>query len=124
MTEDHLRSSHVSCLYYIYALDTATSTDLCERCEEDKATISRALDFLEANGYIIRDVDSARRYKSPIVLTDKGRKTGKKISERIEGILNAIRDSLTEEERTDFYRCLSIVSNSLDTLTNNNTPKE
>ena len=43
----HLRSAHVSCLYYIYSLDGVTSAELCEHCEEDKATISRALDYLE-----------------------------------------------------------------------------
>ena len=50
MAEYNLRSAHVSCLYYIYTLKYATATDLCERCEEDKATISRALDHLETNG--------------------------------------------------------------------------
>lgn len=33
--------------------------DLCERSEEDKATLSRALDYLDANGYITREVESA-----------------------------------------------------------------
>ena len=33
--------------------------DLCDRSEEDKATISRALDYLDANGYITREVESA-----------------------------------------------------------------
>ena len=47
MSEYNLRSAHVSCLYYIYTLNDATATDLCEHCEEDKATISRALDYLD-----------------------------------------------------------------------------
>lgn len=33
--------------------------DLCERSEEDEATLSRALDYLDANGYITREVESA-----------------------------------------------------------------
>lgn len=33
--------------------------DLCERSEEGKATLSRALDYLDANGYITREVESA-----------------------------------------------------------------
>lgn len=33
--------------------------DLCERSEEDEATISRALNYLDANGYITREVESA-----------------------------------------------------------------
>ena len=52
MSEYNLRSAHVSCLYYLYASRGLTATDLCERCDEDKATISRALEYLEAHGYL------------------------------------------------------------------------
>ena len=65
MAAYHLRSAHVSCLYYIYSLDGVTSAELCEHCEEDKATISRALDYLEGNGFILRPCEGAKRYKSP-----------------------------------------------------------
>ena len=54
MAAYHLRSAHVSCLYYIYSLDGVTAAELCEHCEEDKATISRALEHLESNGFIVR----------------------------------------------------------------------
>lgn len=116
MTEYNLRSAHVSCLYYIYNLNAATATDLCEHCEEDKATISRALDYLDANGYITREVESAKRYKSPLLLTDKGKEAGKKITDKISDILNAISESLTEEERVAFYRSLAIISDSLEAV--------
>ena len=43
MSEYNLRSAHVSCLYFLYTQKRLTATELCERCEEDKATISRAL---------------------------------------------------------------------------------
>ncbi len=65
MAAYHLRSAHVSCLYYIYSMGGVTSAELCEHCEEDKATISRALDYLEANGFILRPCKGAKRYKSP-----------------------------------------------------------
>ena len=116
MTEYNLRSAHVSCLYYIYSLDKATATDLCERCEEDKATRSRALDYLESDGYIIRESENAKRYKSPIILTEKGKEVGGKIAEKINGVLDAISDGLTEEERIAFYRSLSIISDRLETI--------
>ena len=61
MAAYHLRSVHVSCLYYIYSLDGVTAAELCEHCEEDKATISRALDYLETNGFIVRDSERAKR---------------------------------------------------------------
>ena len=118
MAEYDLRSAHISCLYYIYSLDGATATDLCERCEEDKATISRALEYLTANGYITRDAE-AKRYKSPLRLSEKGREAGKKIADKIDGVLDTISDGLTEEERIAFYRSLSIISESLEAVSKN-----
>ena len=55
MAEYGLRSTHISCLYYLLSAQSMTATDLCEKCEEDKATISRSLDYLEKNGYITCD---------------------------------------------------------------------
>ena len=71
MAAYHLRSVHVSCLYYIYSLDGVTAAELCEHCEEDKATISRALDYLETNGFIVRGSEQAKRYRSPLRLTER-----------------------------------------------------
>lgn len=81
MADYHLRSVHVSCLYYIYSLGSVTSAELCEHCEEDKATISRAVDYLETNGFLLRDT-GAKRYKSPLRLTDKGGMPAKELQIR------------------------------------------
>lgn len=116
MAEYHLRSSHISCLYYLYTVKGLTATDLCERCEEDKATISRSLDYLETNGYLTCDSKSAKRYKSPLLLTEKGMQIGKQIADKINGVLDEISIGLTEQERIDFYRSLTIISDSLDAV--------
>ena len=119
MAEYNLRSVHVSCLYYLYIHNGATATDLCERCEEDKATISRALDYLENNRYITRNPERTKRYNSPLILTDKGNEAGKKITAKINGVLDAISEGLTDEERVAFYRSLSIISESLEAVSKN-----
>lgn len=116
MAEYHLRSSHISCLYYLYANQGLAATDLCERCEEDKATISRALDYLETNGYLICETKTRKRYKSPLVLTEKGSTVAKEIAQKIDQVLEEIDDGLTEQERVAFYRSLTIVSNRLDAV--------
>lgn len=85
MAAYHLRSAHVSCLYYIYSLDGVTAAELCEHCEEDKATISRALEHLESNGFIVRNSERAKRYRSPLRLTEKrsgGRQTDRGENQR------------------------------------------
>lgn len=116
MAEYRLRSTHISCIYYLYQAKGLTATELCERCEEDKATISRALDFLEKNDYLICKVKNRKRYKSPLVLTEKGIAPGKKIAEKIDLVLKKISDGLSEEERGAFYRALSIISENLDAV--------
>ena len=119
MAEYNLRSAHVSCLYYLYTNKGATATDLCERCEEDKATISRAVDYLETNGFLTCESKSAKRYKSPLILTEKGNEAGQKIANKISGVLDTISDSLTDEERVAFYHSLSIISESLEAVSKN-----
>ena len=116
MAAYELRSAHVSCLYYLYTEKGLTATELCERCEEDKATISRTLEYLEGNGYLTCDSKSAKRYKSPLTLTEKGMEVGKKIADKIDLVLDEISTGLTEEERLALYRSLSIVSDSLDAV--------
>ena len=90
MAEYNLRSAHVSCLYYLYICGGATATDLCERCEEDKATISRALDFLETNGFLTCNSKCTKRYKSTLSLTEKGTDAAKKIADKIRQIVKNV----------------------------------
>ena len=116
MADYNLRSVHISCLYYLYSGENLTATDLCERCEEDKATISRGLDYLETNGYITCRTQNAKRYKSPLSLTEKGMEAGKTIADKINWVLDAISDGLTENERIAFYHSLSIISERLEAV--------
>lgn len=116
MAEYQLRSVHISCLYYLYLANGLTAAELCEKCEEDKATISRSLDYLESNGYLTRETKQTKRYKSPLALTDKGTEVGKKIADKISGVLDEISFTMTEEERLAFYQNLTNISDSLDAV--------
>ena len=116
MAEYDLRSPHISCLYYLYCAEGLTATDLCERCEEDKATISRSLEYLGNNGYLRCESRSAKRYKTPLYLSEKGKEAGAKIARKIDRVLDEISVGLTEEERVAFYRSLSIISDSLEVI--------
>ena len=118
MSEYGLRATHVSCLYYIYSVESVTATDLCEKCEEDKATISRALDYLEEQGFILCKSKTAKRYKSPVCLTEKGQEAGKKIFDAVDRVLDEVGVGLDEEQRKTFYRYLTVISDNLEKITN------
>ena len=47
MESINLKGPHVSCLYYLSKDGPLTAAELCDRCEEDKAAVSRSLEYLE-----------------------------------------------------------------------------
>ena len=117
MEQYGLRSSHISCLYFLYSSKPLTATEICERCEEDKATVSRALDYLEENGYVSCESKLVKRYKSPFFLTEKGKEIGKEIYDKVNFVLNEIDKELSEEDRIIFYRGLTVISDCIERVT-------
>lgn len=123
MEEYGLRSPQISCLYYLYLSGGITATQLCDRCEEDKATISRALRHLEENGYLTCPTQEGKRYNSQLMLTEKGRAVGEQIARKIDRVLEEVSVGLSEAERVAFYRSLAIISNNLDAISMSPQPK-
>ena len=111
-----LRSSHVSCLYYLYKMKSLTAKELCDICAEDKANISRAVKYLEENGYLRCESKRVKRYQSPLILTEKGEEIGKRIAFRIDRILSRACDGVSEEDRRIMYRSLAVIRENLSKL--------
>ena len=116
MEEFNLKSTHVSCLYYLYREGELTATELCERCEEDKANISRAIDYLEKQGYIACRSNAQKRYRAPLVLTEQGRAAGERVAHKIDRILCDASEGVDEGEREIMYRSLAIISENLQKI--------
>ena len=112
-----LKGSHVSCLYYIYKSECGvTAKDICDMGEEDKAIISRSLDFLEKNGFIYCESKTEKRYKSILLLTDKGMMISEKISDIIDKIVDDASVGLKEEDRIIFYKTMNIIDENLQKI--------
>ncbi len=116
MAEFDLKSSHVSCLYYIYKEKSMTARDLCEICGEDKANISRAIKYLEQNGYLVCESTAQKRYLSPISLTEKGTAIGRQLVLRVDGMLERASLGIGEEERAVMYRSLYAINENLNKI--------
>ena len=116
MANYELKSPHVSCLYYLYTEEGLTAKDLCERCEEDKATISRSLDYLEKNNYLICRSDSKKRYNATFELTERGLRAGKRIADKILSVLEETNKGVSKEDLIVFYRSLNIISENLSKI--------
>ena len=113
MAEFDLKSSHVSCLYYLYKREALTAKELCDICAEDKANISRSVKYLEESGYLSCDSKRAKRYQSPLTLTEKGKEIGMKIAAKIDHILAHAGDGVCEEDRRVMYRSLMTIRENL-----------
>lgn len=116
MSEFDLKSGHVSCLYYLYKQNALTSKQLCDICKEDKASISRSMDYLTKEGYVYCKGQSGKRYRCPFYLTEKGKEVGAHIVEKIDRILSQTNEGLTDEQLRDFYRALAMISNNLEKI--------
>lgn len=115
MEEIGLKSTHVSCLYYLYKEKTLTFGDLCEKCDENKAAISRTVDDLTRLGYIEKKKESTK-YKVPLVLTDKGEQIGSYISQKIENLVEQASQGLSETDRKVLYESLILINKNLQEM--------
>lgn len=116
MARFQLKGPHVFCLYNLYRTDGLTAAELSERCAEDKASISRSLDYLEKNGYLTCDSGSAKRYKTPLHLTEQGREVCEAMAEEIHRIVIQVDEGLTRQDREAMYRALTIIGQNLDRM--------
>ena len=110
MAEFQLKGPYVSCLYYLSLTDGLTAAALCERCDEDKAAISRSLDDLEKNGYITCE-STGRRYRAK-----RGRAVCRGMNQRIGRIVDAASQGLSEAERKSMYQALTLISENLEQM--------
>ena len=118
--EFNLKSTHVTYLYYLYKAEAMTASEICELCDEDKAAASRSILYLEQNGFVERhgtgskpSAGGSKRYRAPLVLTDKGREVAAKLVARIDCVLGEVAFGVSDEEREILYRCLGQIDRNL-----------
>ena len=116
-----LKGPHVSCLHYLSLDGPMTAAELCERCEEDKAAVSRSLEYLRANGYIAAD-GAAGRYKCRLSLTERGTAVCTAMGASIERILDAASAGLDEDSRRAMYHALDVIGANLEQIAQQKQP--
>ena len=116
MNEFNLKGPHVHCLYYLYLYGTMTASELCEVCNDDKAMLSRNIEHLEKCGYVIRETEGNKRYRSPISLTSKGQEVAKKMVQLISEVVDKASQGLSVENRTIMYESLELVCANLEKM--------
>ena len=116
MTEYGLKASNVTCLFYLGKHEEGlTATELCEKCMEDKAAVSKSLAVLKERGYVMHQ-DDGKKYKLKYFITDAGKRVYEEISLIIADVVGRVGEGLTDEERNIFYKALGTIVKNLNEL--------
>ena len=91
-----LNHAQFAILQNLFLRNGQSQSDIARRVGKDRAGISRSLNTLEENGFIIRKAVSGS--KNAIFLTEKAISNQKLISEAINTAVSKGREGMTEEE--------------------------
>lgn len=117
MIEFGLKGNQVQCLYFLFNEPNGLSSSiLCNLCGEDKAAISRTLADLESKGLVVEENNNDKKYKKPILLTNKGHEIGEFINSKIEKIWSDASFNINDNERTYLYNSLHKINKNLQNI--------
>ena len=113
-----LRGVHVSCLLELNEKpEGLTATELASACGVDRAQISRVTSELMELGLISGGAQGQRRrYRSPISLTEEGRRAASSMADIVAEKLQSVSGDLPEEELAVFYRVFRQITERLEAL--------
>lgn len=116
MSEFNLKSTHVSCLYYLQKEHVMTAHNLCTVCDEDKSAISKSLEQLEKAGLVVSNSKTKKKYNCPLSLTEKGSRVAEIIVDKVDAIVEMASRGISAEKREIFYECLMQINENLQGL--------
>lgn len=120
MVEYGLKGSNVTCLLFLgQNPEGLTPTELCEKCMEDKAGISKSLAVLKDKGFVSQE--EGKKYKTKYFITDMGKKAVEEINAIINDVVEKAGDGLNDEERAVFYTAFEKIVKNLGELCNERT---
>ena len=114
-----IKSVHI---FWIYLLrkhpDGLTATELAARSEIDRSLVSRELQKLCADGYIMSmgGTGKRRNYNSRLVLTEKGAELAEYIRREAMAVQARADAGITEEELELFYTVLEKLHNNFSEM--------
>lgn len=100
-----------------------TSAQLCEICDKDKAAVSRIVAEMEEKGLVERE--NKNKYRSRIILTEKGKETTDYVEKRAELAVAAVSGEIMNDEESEIFDAtLEAVCRNLRKVSKEGVPQE
>ena len=108
MEQYGLRSSHVMCMLQLAKTENGLSSSaLAEACGVDKGFISRVTNELLEKGYIVKEDDPKKVYKTHFILTKSGMEINRKMTEIVSNYVSLVNHNVSKKELEAFYLVLN-----------------
>ena len=115
-----LKASHVMCVFYLGRSEEGlTAGELCDKCREDKAAISRNLKYLQQKKYVVLRENENQKYNLRYTLTDSGKDAYYMIEARVISCVDKLGKGLTKAERNTFYKAFDVIIGNFDKFCSN-----
>ena len=120
-----LRGIHVMVLHQLEKSEEGvTATKLAEACGVNRAFVSRIVAELMELGLITYAEGTARPYRSPLVLTERGSETVREMNLRIVEAVKDVRGDIRPREMAIFYAVLQRLDRRIAELVEESTENE
>lgn len=101
-----------------------TAAQLGEICGKDKADVSRMVAILENKGLVRKVAVGKNMYRAKLVLTETGREAAEHVRSRAAVAVELAGSGLSEDEREQFYKALSLITENLRKLSKDGLPQK
>ena len=117
MAKYGLKGAHAQCIIAMSRNpEGITAAQLCELCEKDKAAVSRILAELEQTGMIYREDVTGKRYRTKLMLTEKGNAVAQSVNRTVYLAVSRAGEGYDAENRQTFVRVLNTIAGNLQAI--------
>ena len=104
---------HWAVLNCLWEKDGISQAEIAERVMKDKTNLTRILDIMEKNGWIVRHDHESDRRSNRIVLTEKARESKDRIIAVAKGESARAVRGLNLHEESEIIRFMNIINDNL-----------
>lgn len=114
----NIKMSHLHLLHHIYSNEGINQSELAEKMGLDKITITKQIDKLVKEGYLLQKTDREDRRFNRIYTTSLAKKNHNEFKKIIDNVNNTILKGFNDNEKENIQNHLDLMSNNVINIIN------